>query len=276
LPSLGRTFLAAYRGDVAEVRRRTQQLRADAEERGEGFALTAANLAEALVYNGAGRYVEALASARREIPYTHELGHTMRTMLEVVEAATRAGDRAVAAEAVERLGAVTRPVGDNDWAQACMSVAEAQLREGEAAEALYRDAIECFWRVRAPMFAGRAHLLYGEMLRRTGRRVDARAQLRAAYDALSASGMVGFADRAARELSATGETARPPAAGSGRELTDQELNVATLARDGLTNREIGARLFISAHTAEWHLRNVFTKLGIRSRTELRSAPPEPG
>ena len=207
------------------------------------------------------------------MPYWHELSHAMRTLLEVVEAACRTGERAVAEDAVQLLAKVTRPVGDSNWALAMMALVTAQLREGDEAEALYLEAIERFDRLRVPMLKARSQLVYGEMLRRVGRRVDARVQLRAAYDGLLACGMTGFAERAHRELKATGETVRARTSEGTEPLTDQELNVARLARDGLTNRDIGARLFISAHTAEWHLRKVFVKLGIRSRTELRTALP---
>jgi DNA-binding CsgD family transcriptional regulator len=162
-------------------------------------------------------------------------------------------------------------VGDSHWVAAVMALAEAQLREGDTAEALYREAIEGFDRMRVPMLAGRGRLLYGEMLRRLNRRVDAREQLRAAYEGLSGCGMTAFAERAARELAATGESVRMRTPDTVEQLTDQELNVARLARDGLTNRDIGARLFISARTAEYHLRKVFVKLGISSRAELRAA-----
>jgi DNA-binding CsgD family transcriptional regulator/tetratricopeptide (TPR) repeat protein len=275
LPPYGRIFIAAYRGRVEEVERRAAELRTDAHARGEGYALTVANMAEALVYNGAGRYQEALASARGELPYAHELGHAMRTLLELIEAASRTGEQTLAEEALEQLSGVTPPAGESDWADAVMSLAQAQLREGDEAERLYRQAIELFDRIRVPMLRGRSQLLYGEMLRRQGRRVDARAQLRAAFDVLTACGMTGFADRAQRELKATGEKMRPRSATSYVELTDQELNVARLAREGLTNREIGARLFISAHTVDWHLRKVFTKLAIKSRNELHVVLPDP-
>ncbi len=271
LPRYGRIFVAAYRGQVDEVESRARQLRADAHARGEGYAMTVANLAEALVYNGAGRYREALASARGEMPYTHELGHAMRTLLEMVEAACRLGERPIAEEAVQRLAAVIRPVGENDWAMAFMALANAQLQDGDDAEPLYREAIERFRRVRVPMLVGRSQLLYGEMLRRRGRRIEARAQLRPAYEVLLACGMNGFAERAQRELQATGEMVRVRAADGVDQLTDQELTVARMARDGLTNRDIGARLFISARTAEYHLRKVFVKLGVSSRADLRTA-----
>ena len=273
LPQYGRLFLAAYRGRVDEVERRARQLRADAHARGEGYALSAANFAEALAYNGAGRYGDAVVAARAELPYTHELAYAVRALLELVEAATRSGDQALAEEAFERLASLTRPVG-TDWALAMAALAEAQVREGDDAEALYREAIERFERERVPMLAARGRLLYGEMLRRLHRRVDAREQLRAAHEVLSRCGYHGFAERAARELSATGETLRVRTPESMDELTDQELNVARLAREGLTNRDIGSRLFISARTAEYHLRKVFVKLGISSRTELKTALAE--
>ena len=274
LPPYGRIFVAAYRGHLDEVESRARRLRADAHANGEGYALTATNLAEALVYNGAGRYSDALAAARAELPHTHELGHAMRTLLELVEAAMRTGEFALAEEAVKRLAGVTRPVGNSDWALAFMALAEAQLREDDAADALYREAIERFHRERIPMLVGRSQLLYGEMLRRRGRRVDARVQLRAAYEGLQACGMNGFAERAYRELQATGETVRARAPEGIDQLTEQEFNVARLARDGLTNRDIGTRLFISARTAEYHLRKVFVKLGISSRADLKSALAE--
>lgn len=271
LPQYGRIFVAAYRGQVEEVERRARLLRADAHARGEGYALTVANMAEALVYNGAGRYAEALTSARRELPYSHELGHAMRTLLELIEAACRTDERALAEEALGRLEGVTLPVGESPWALAVTALARAQLREGDEADDLYRRAVEGFDGIRVPMLKARSQLLYGELLRRQGRRVDARAQLRSAYEGLVACRMDGFAERALRELNATGERRSSRDVDAVNALTEQELAVALLARDGLTNREIGARLFISRHTAEWHLRKVFSKLGIGGRTELGAA-----
>jgi DNA-binding CsgD family transcriptional regulator len=193
----------------------------------------------------------------------------MRSLLELVEAAARTGERALAEEALDQLASVTLPLG-NDWALGVLAMARAQLEGEEQAEPLYREAIERFERQRIPIMVGRCRLLYGEMLRRRHRRVDAREQLRAAHAVLSGCGLGGFAERAARELSATGETVRARTPETLDELTDQELNVARLAREGLTNRDIGARLFISARTVEYHLRKVFVKLGIGSRAELRS------
>ncbi len=270
LPQYGRLFLAAYRGRLEEVEQRTRQIRADALQRGEGYGLSIANFAEAIAYNGAGRYAEAVAAAREELPYTHELAYAARCLLELVEAASRSGERALAEEAVEHLAGVTRPAGTN-WARAILALAEALIGDGDEATRRYEEAIERFEREQVPIFAARGRLLLGETLRRRHRRIEAREQLRAAHAVLSACGMNAFADRAARELSATGETMRVRSPDTLDDLTPQELNIARLAREGLTNREIGARLFISARTAEYHLRKVFIKLGITSRGELRTA-----
>ncbi|MCW2982786.1 MAG: response regulator receiver protein, partial [Conexibacter sp.] len=270
LPQYGRMNLAAYRGRVEEVERRAAQLRADAQARGEGHALSAANYAEAIAYNGAGRYADAVAVARRELPYTRELAFAARALPELVEAAVRTGETALAEQALTHLERVTLPVG-GDWALGTLALARAQLSAGDEAEALYQEAIERSDRVRVPMLKGRAQLLYGETLRRLQRRVDARAQLREAHEVLTRCGLPGFAARAARELAATGETLRARTPESIDQMTDQELNVARLAREGLTNRDIGARLFISSRTAEYHLRKVFVKLGISSRSELKNA-----
>jgi len=276
LPLYGRIFLAAYRGHLDEVETMAPQLRADAHARGEGYALTVANMAEAVVYNGAGHYEKALASARQELPYVNELGHAMRTMLEVVEAASHLGERELAGEAVERLHQVTDPVIDKSpWAAAFMALVHAMRDDDDDGEAHYLHAIDGFERIRVPILKARSQLLYGEMLRRHGRRIDARAQLRSAVSIFAECGMRGFADRARGELAVTGERVRTRGTASVDDLTDQERNVARLARDGLTNREIGARLFISSHTAEWHLRKVFAKLDVRSRNELWKVLPGP-
>jgi DNA-binding CsgD family transcriptional regulator len=273
LPRYGRIYLAAYRGQLAEVERAAAEIRADAEVRGEGYGLTAANFSLALAYNGVGRYADAVEAARRELPYERELHHAMRALLELIEAAVRAGERPLAQEALARFRTVTEPA-DTEWSRAMLAYASAQLADDEQAEALYEQAIAGFDAVRVPMLRARAQLLYGEMLRRRHRRVDARAQLRPAYETLAACGMNAFAQRAARELAATGETLRARAPDGADRLTDQERNVAQLAREGLTNRDIGARLFISSRTAEYHLRKVYVKLGIGSREELRTALEE--
>ncbi|MGI5321271.1 ATP-binding protein [Actinomadura nitritigenes] len=274
LPQYGRMFLAAYRGQAAETERLAARIRADARARGEGYGLSAVNFAETLLYNGLGRFADVVVSGRRELPYTHELSHAMRVMGELVEAAAHTGEHALAEQAFEQLASVTRPVGTN-WALAVLTMAKAQVREGDEAEALYLEAIGRFEEERIPIMVGRCRLLYGEALRRRHRRADAREQLRAAQEVLSACGLNGFAERAARELSEIGEATPAHAHGPAAGLTDQELNVARLAREGLTNRDIGARLFISARTVEYHLHKVFTKLGVRGRAELRAALAEP-
>ncbi|MGW2465064.1 AAA family ATPase [Streptomyces sp. NPDC001356] len=275
LPQYGRLLLAAYRGQAAEAERWAEQIRADGQARGEGHALSAANFSEAVLYNGLGRFAEAVARSRRELPYTHELNLAMRTLLELVEAAAHTGERALAEQAFEKLARVTRPVGTT-YALAVLAMAEAQLCAGDEAEKLYRDAIKGFEHERIPIWVARCRLLYGEALNRRGRYADAREQLRSAHQVLSVCGLNGFAQRAADELRASGETLRVRVRGSAAQLTDQELNVARLAREGLTNRDIGARLFISAHTVEYHLRKVFAKLGIKRRTELKTALAELG
>jgi DNA-binding CsgD family transcriptional regulator len=273
LPQYGRLWLAAYRGQIDEAERLGARIRADAQARGEGYGLSAVNFAEAFMYNGLGRFADALASGRRELAYTHELSHAMRVLSEVIESATHTGDTALAEQAFEQMESVTRPVGTN-WALAMLAMCKAQVRDGDEAEALYREAIERFERDRIPIMVGRSRLLYGEFLRHRRQHADAREQLRQAHETLLGLGLNSFAARAARELSAIGEMPRARAHGTAAQLTDQELNVARLAREGLTNRDIGARLFVSARTAEYHLRKVFQKLGIKGRAELKTALAE--
>jgi DNA-binding NarL/FixJ family response regulator len=193
-------------------------------------------------------------------------------LIEVVEAAVRSQTPERAADALGRLTEMTR-VSGTDWALGVEAGARALLSGGHAAEDLYREAIERLGRSRVRPVLARAHLLYGEWLRREHRRVDARAQLRAAHDQFMSMGMDAFAERARTELLATGEKARKRTVETRDELTTQERQIAQLARDGLSNPEIGTRLFLSPRTVEWHLRKVFTKLEIRSRHELSGALP---
>jgi ATP/maltotriose-dependent transcriptional regulator MalT len=192
---------------------------------------------------------------------------------ELVEAAARTGNADAAAGALQRLAETTQP-GGNDLALGIEARCRALLSEGETAERLYQEAIDRLGRTRLRPDLARAHLLYGEWLRREGRRVDAREQLRAACQMMEAIGMEAFAERARRELLATGEKVRKRSPETRDELTPQEEQIARLARDGLSNPEIGAQLFVSARTVEWHLRNVFTKLDLTSRRQLRTALPE--
>ncbi len=181
------------------------------------------------------------------------------------------GQHRTALAALEQLSTITRAVG-TEWALGIEASRRALLCEGAAADALHREAVERLEGTLVRVELARARLLYGEWLRREGRRTDARVQLRAAHEALTAMGVEAFADRARRELLATGETARKRSVETTTELTSQEAQIARLVADGLTNPEIGAELFISPRTVEWHLRKIFVKLGVNSRRQLRRLP----
>jgi DNA-binding CsgD family transcriptional regulator/tetratricopeptide (TPR) repeat protein len=260
-------FLGALRGDQAAVTPLIEATLAAAEAGGQGGALTGAHWAAAVLNNGLGRYAEAQAAAeeatRDTIVYVSIL-----VVPELVEAAARTGNTDVAAGALQRLAETTQPSG-NDLALGIEARCRALLSEGETAERLYQEAIDRLSRTRLRPDLARAHLLYGEWLRRQGRRLDAREQLRTAHDTLAALGMTAFGERARRELIATGEKVSRRTVENSDDLTAQERLIARLARDGLSNPEIGAQLFISTRTVEWHLRKVFTKLGVSSRGQLR-------
>jgi DNA-binding CsgD family transcriptional regulator len=228
-----------------------------------------AELSRAVLYNGLGRYRDALAAAQRGTEY-EDFGMFNWPLTELVEAAVRAGRVDVAVSALPRLEERTSEAG-TDWALGIQARSRALIDAGENADSLYREAIERLGRTRIVVHRARAQLVYGEWLRREGRRLDAREQLREAHDLLSHVGADAFAERARRELAATGETVRSRKAEPRYELTPQEAQVARLAVDGCTNPEIGAQLFISPRTVEYHLRKVFTKLDIRSRKELGAA-----
>jgi DNA-binding NarL/FixJ family response regulator len=191
----------------------------------------------------------------------------MWTLPELVEAAMRSGDTQLARDALARLTETTQPSG-TDYALGIEARCRALLSEGAAADELYREAIERLSRTRLRPDLARASLLYGEWLRRENRRIDAREQLRSAYEQFTSVGMEAFAERARMELLATGVKARRRTVETRDDLTAQERDIARLARDGLSNAEIGARLFLSSRTIEWHLRSVYKKLGIHSRREL--------
>ncbi len=260
-------FLAGIRGSQAELTSLVEATIAAAEAGGQGAAVTCAHWVTAILHNGLGRYADAFAAAGQARADSH-LYMSMWALPELIEAAVRTSNTEVAAGALERLAESTS-VGGTDWALGVEARSRALLSEGEIADRLYREAIERLGRTRMRAELARAHLLYGEWLRRENRRTDAREQLRAAYQMLTAMGMEGFAERARRELLATGETVRKRTVETLTDLTAQEAQIAKLARDGHTNQEIAAQLFISPRTVEWHLGNVFTKLGITSRKDLR-------
>jgi DNA-binding CsgD family transcriptional regulator len=231
--------------------------------------LALAGYATAVLNNGLGRYEAAIDGARRGSD-DEDWGYAGRSLPELVEAATRSGRPELAAAALPRLEERTRAAG-TDWALGILARTRALVSEGDAADSLYREAVERLERTRMRVELARARLLYGEWLRLEHRRVDAREHLRAAHDAFSGSGAEAFAERARRELLATGETVSRQAAATRDVLTPQEDQIAVLAAEGQTNPEIGAQLFISPRTVEYHLRKVFTNLGISSRKELRAA-----
>jgi DNA-binding CsgD family transcriptional regulator len=223
--------------------------------------------------NGLGRYDEALVAAVEATESAPQIFIATWALSELIEAASRTGNAEQARNALARLGEQTE-ASDADWALGVFAHARALLSEGDAAERLYREAVDCLGRTRLRPHLARAHLLYGEWLRREGRRADGRGQLRTAHEAFVAIGMEAFAERARRELVATGETVRKRTDQTRDQLTPQEEQIARLARQGLSNPEIGAQLYLSPRTVEWHLRKVFAKLGISSRRQLRAALPQ--
>jgi DNA-binding CsgD family transcriptional regulator len=273
VPPYGPLVLAAWRGREAEASKLIEAIVDEVESRGEGFGETVTQWARAVLYNGLGRYEEALAAAERASGHPEDLAVFNWGLAELIVAAVRSGNMDRAAVALERLSEITRASG-TDWALGIEARSRALLSEGDTAEHLYREAIERLGRTHVRVELGRAHLLYGEWLRRERRRLDAREQLRTAHEMFTAMGLEAFAGRAARELLATGERARKRTVETEEDLTAQQAQIARLARDGLSNPEIGARLFISARTVEYHLHKVFNKLNIRSRAQLPLALPQ--
>jgi DNA-binding CsgD family transcriptional regulator len=255
--------MAAWRGHDAGVPA-LDAGRPAAEPRGQDSVRIPAGWASAALRNGLGRYEEALAAAEDR----HERGLSAWALPELIEAAVRSGNPDRAAGPLRELSEMSRACG-TEWALGIESRSRALLNQGETAERLYREAIERLSRTRVRLELARAHLVYGEWLRRERRRVDAREQLRIAHEMLIVMGADGFAQRARRELMATGETVRKLTVETRDELTQQEAEIARLAADGRTNPEIGGELFISARTVEWHLRKVYAKLGVSSRRQLQ-------
>jgi DNA-binding CsgD family transcriptional regulator len=268
----GALSIAALSGHEAEFAELIQTSIRDAEARGEGFALTVTERLSGFLYNGLGRYDAALAAVGQAERFYQE-GPGMWALAELIEAAVRSGEPQLARHALELLSETAR-AGGTEWALGIEARCRALLSEGDAAEHLYGEAIERLGRSREQVEFGRAHLLYGEWLRRERRRVDAREQLRTALELFTSMGTEAFASRAERELLATGERVRKRSVETRGELTAQETQIAHLARDGLSNAEIGERLFISQHTVAYHLRKVFSKLDISSRNQLGRALSE--
>ncbi|HET7046852.1 MAG TPA: AAA family ATPase [Solirubrobacteraceae bacterium] len=269
----GALLLAALRGREAEASRLIKMVVGEAVTRGEGFAVAAAEQLSGLLYNGLGRYNAALAAVRDAGEHISDFGAPTLGVAELIESAVRSGEVELAGRALERLEETTCASG-TEWALGVRARSGALLSEGDRAERLYREGIERLQRTLVPLELARAHLLYGEWLRRERRRRNAREQLRIALEMFTGMGTEAFVGRAERELRATGERVRKRSVDTTSELTTQEAQVARLARDGLSNVEIGARLFISQHTVAYHLRKVFTKLGVTSRNQLGRVLPE--
>jgi DNA-binding CsgD family transcriptional regulator len=266
-------LFAAWRGDEAQTTELLETSIRDAAERGSGRQLTRPKYAPAVLYNGLGRYRDALALLDHTLEGAQ--GFCCWVLPELVEAAARSGEYEVATSAVKLLSERTQFSG-TEWGLGIEARCRALVSDDSVTEQLYREAIDRLGRCRAAAHVARARLLYGEWLRRQRRRIDARQQLRAAQEMFSTMGAEAFAARAARELLATGERARKRTVDTAAHLTAQEAQISELARNGRSNPEIGAQLFISARTVEYHLHKVFTKLDIRSRNELERVLPPKG
>jgi DNA-binding CsgD family transcriptional regulator len=261
--------LAAWRGQASDAVDLIDAMVRGAAARGEGCAVTVAEYATAVLYNGVGRYGLALDAATKAVA-SDDIVTSSWALSELVEAASRDSQLERARAAASQLSEQTGASG-TAWAKGTGARSRALVEEGAVAEELYREAIDWLSQCRMAAHLARAHLVYGEWLRRENRRLEAREQLRAAHDIFVPMGAEGFADRARRELLATGEKVRKRREDTRDELTPQEERIARLARDGRTNPEIGAELFLSNRTVEWHLRKVFDKLGITSRKGLHDA-----
>jgi DNA-binding CsgD family transcriptional regulator len=264
----GALMVHAWQGRERETTELVDATDREAGARGEGIGLAIGAYARAVLSNGLARYDDALAAATTASSHREVVAENWG-LSELVEAATRCGRSDLAAQALDRLSAKASAAG-TDWALGLQARARALLAEGADADQWYRTAIEHLHRTRIQAQLARTHLLYGEWLRRQGRRRDARAELEVAREACESMGMHAFAERAENELVGTGEKRRTSVAEARDELTAQERQIAELARDGLSNPQIGARLFLSTRTVEWHLRHVYSKLAIRSRRELRA------
>jgi DNA-binding CsgD family transcriptional regulator len=266
-------FLAGLRGAEAEAAPLIEAVITDSRAAGQGMGVQWSQWVSAILYNGLGRYEQALAEAQQAVEQAPELFISLWALAELIEAASRTGQTALAADALGRLAEATS-TGQSDWGQGIYARCRALLSDGQDAEGSYREAVGRLSRTRLRPELARAHLLYGEWLRREHREADARAQLRTAHEMFAAIGMQAFAERARRELQATGEQVRRHTADTHGQLTPQEAQIAGLARSGLSNPQIAAQLFLSPRTVQYHLAKVFTKLEISSRRELERAMPD--
>jgi ATP/maltotriose-dependent transcriptional regulator MalT len=245
----------------------------DATRLGDGSSFAIGEWANAALHNGLGNYDKALAAAKRGTSYEPDIGSLIWPVVELIEAAARVGELDLATKAYEGLSAMTSESGTN-WALGLEKRSSALLADADEAEGLYRESIDHLGRTRQRFDLARAHLLYGEWLRRQRRRLDAREQLRTAFRMFEAMGAAAFAERASHELEAAGEGPQSSVrASKSNRLTTQEAQIARMARKGLSNPDIGTRLFISTHTVQYHLKKVFAKLGISSRSQLETVLP---
>lgn len=272
LAPYGEVGFLAMRGSLETAEPLIEACLDDVRARGEGVGINMAGWARAVLCNALGRYEEALQAALGASENPLELGPPQWALGELVEAGVHSGDITAAEAALRELSAMARASG-TEWALGVEASRRAMLCDGRVAEELFREGIAHLARTKVKVELARAHLLYGEWLRREGRRRDARVELRTSYEALSGMGLEAFAERARRELAATGETARKRVPSVATEFTSQEVNIARLAAQGFTNPEIGAQLYISHRTVEWHLHHIFEKLGVNTRRELRRSLP---
>jgi DNA-binding CsgD family transcriptional regulator len=266
-------LLAGFRGAEAEAAPLIEAVITAARAAGEGVGIQWSQWVSAILYNGLGRYETALAEAQQAVEQAPELYVSMWALPELIEAASRIRQTRLAANALGQLAEATS-IGQTDWGPGIYARCRALLSDGQDAERWYREAVDRLSRTGFRPELARSHQLYGEWLRRERRRAEARAQLRTAHEMFDAIGMQAFAERARRELLATGEHVRLRTFDRQSELTPQEAQIARLARSGLSNPEIAAQLFLSARTVQYHLGKVFTKLDITSRRQLRQALPD--